>query len=122
MNTMLQGSETYKRVMSELQRRNRVALTTHEAPDIVKAATAITQGIMKPQYIFSARVGSFWEKFFGNEQFLDVPASIPIAIIGTGNMRNHNQYGGQTLNVQERLEKIAETWNIPIQIIDSWAP
>lgn len=77
-----------------------------------------------PKYVFSACVGSFWEQFFGEDKFLDNidRINVPRAIIGTGSMRNYNAYGGETMDVRERLEEIASAWNIPIQLIESWAP
>jgi hypothetical protein len=92
--------------------------------ELIIASRTLEEFGVKPEYVFCGRVGSFWEVFFGESEFLDHPekVSLPQAIIGTGYIRNYNRYGGETMNVKIRLEEIAREWDIPIQIISSWAP
>lgn len=135
MYTMLEGLETYKRVMQILQERrhklpsgivNVLPAPSYEGSshDLVIATKSIEKYGVSPEYVFSATVGSFWQSFFGEDNFLDhkEKVSIPMAIIGTGKMRHYDdRLGGTTLDVQERLEEIALAWTIPIQKNESWA-
>ncbi len=135
MYEILKGLEAYKRVIKVLQdkrlklpaSKNETLLKGHEeqpSNELILATRSLQEYGVTPEYIFSARVGSFWEQFFCQDNFLDNidKISVPLAIIGTGFMRNYNQYGGETMDVKGRLEEIASAWDIPIQIINSWAP
>ena len=134
MYTILRGMEVYQRVMKEISRRRKwlpQGITQLPAPyvappgtELAVAVAAVQQQEGAPEFSFSGRVASFWENFFGQDDFLDSldKVSVPRAIIGTGKMRNYNKYGGETLFVDDRLKEISNAWGIPIQIIESWAP
>ena len=134
MYDILKGLETYQRVMKELQGKNqRSSEETKFLPEnqegqtgsgLILATRSLEEYGVAPKYDFCGRVGSFWPIFFDEEYFLDnlEKISIPRAIIGTGFMRNYDACGGETRFVGDRLEKIAQEWDIPIQFIDSWAP
>ena len=133
MYKILQGLETYQRVRNEIQNRYKMpaenisgieTLLKEHDQELIVSTDYLEKYDVQPEYVFSSRVGSFWEDFFGEKDFLDNldKISIPSAIITTGYMRNRNKYGGQTLNVKERLKEIASAWDIPLKIIKSWAP
>jgi hypothetical protein len=141
MYTILKGMEVYQRVMREIASRHKDASKTllstpkrslaaietsamQHGSELSITESALAQYGVAPQYTFSATVGSFWKQFFGIENFLDNmdKITLPKAIIGTGFMRNYSQFGGETMSVRSRLEQIANEWDIPIQITESWAP
>ncbi|HLC78279.1 MAG TPA: hypothetical protein VJH92_04085 [Candidatus Nanoarchaeia archaeon] len=144
MYDILKGSEAYQRVMKELESRRQKRLPESKTKSplqlpsqpqifsdsrLVQTVTSnsnpnTTLEEVKPEYVFSAKVGWFWDNFFGEELFLDHPRkiSVPCLIVSTEYMRNYNAFGGETINVKERLEEIAIGWDIPIQFIESWAP
>jgi len=66
---------------------------------------------------YCATVGSFWRYFFDQKDFLDYEVSVPKKIIGTGALRNYNMYGGETMDVKERLKEVAEKFKVPIAFI-----
>lgn len=133
MYTILQGLEVYQRVMKELGDKRQKLPEGETVPihvndgqqkhGLVLATQSLELGDVKPEYVFSGRVASFWQQFFGEECFLDNldKISVPVAIIGTGYMRNYNAIGGETMNVRKRLEGLASAWDIPIKFIESWA-
>lgn len=73
---------------------------------------------------YASRVGTFWEKFFGVDNFLDDvdKRSAPEEIVATGNIRNYNWAGGQTVNISTRLDEIARKYEVPIRFITPFAP
>jgi hypothetical protein len=107
MQNTFRDLEIYQRVVEELGKES------SEYP-----------GSVNPKIALCTRVGMFWESFFGEKDFLDNldKISVPAAIIGTGNMRNYNIYGGETVEVRKRLEKIASEWGIPIQFVPPLTP
>lgn len=67
---------------------------------------------------YCRRLESFWENFFNEENFLDKSVTIPRRMTATGFMRNYNVYGfGRYCKVRERLQEIAQNYNIPIDFI-----
>ena len=134
MYQILEGLDSYRRVMNKIQSMREglhtenddiSQLTAEESNSkLIVAIEYPKQGVIQPKYTFSATLGSFWKNFFGEGDFLDQQGkvSVPRLIVGTGYMRNYNLYGGQTVDVTKRLEKIASAWRIPIHFIESWAP
>ena len=133
LDKMIEGFEAYQRVVKELNSRKNgpnMIVSKPVVPEnpntfltIINSNLPYVAGV-KPVYAYASRVGGFWDKFFENRDFLDnlEVNSVPLAIVATGKMRNYNSYGGETINVRERLEEIARDWNVPIKFIESWAP
>lgn len=67
--------------------------------------------------VLCCNAGVFWESFFDEEAFFDRPVSIPRLILATGQMRNYGYLGGETLQVQNRLEEIAEKFGVPLVML-----
>lgn len=130
---IIHGIKIYQRVMKEIEEKHkRLSKSQADIPqlypkfpdsELVTTMQSLQQRVEQPEYVFSGSIIPFWEKFFNENHFLDNPnkISVPTAIIGTGRMRNYNRFGGETLDVTKRLEQIAKDWDIPIQIIESWA-
>jgi len=68
---------------------------------------------------YCSRVGSFWEGFFGSKDFLDVKVTVPKLVVATGDMRNYNFLGGETLDVRDRLKDIACRFGTKLEMVPS---
>lgn len=71
-----------------------------------------------PKLSFCSQVGEFWASFYGKANFLDAleGVTIPGAIVASGQMRNYNYMGGETITVTKRLQEIADDWGIPLYV------
>ena len=64
--------------------------------------------------------GCFWANFFGTPNYLQDPVSIPQELVSTGELRNHNCYGGETLSgpwLNEHLAHICNNWGVGFHAI-----
>lgn len=80
----------------------------------------MSEELIKSKVNYCATVGSFFESFFDQKDFLDHEVSCPRKIISTGYMRNYNMYGGETVNVRKRIEQIAQPFGIDVEFIPSF--
>ena len=77
------------------------------------------------QYSFCSNVSQFWNGFFGIKGRFFMGSdklTITRAIIGAGKMRYEVDYHDGTTSVMARLGVVADNWQIPMVLIDSWAP
>lgn len=119
MYKIIEGLKTYRRVMREIRGSQELSESTESG---LLATKSIEEYGFTPEYVFASQLGTFWKRFFGDENFLDNEVSVPRAIIGTGYMRNYNRRGGETVYGAKRLEEIASDWNLSIEFIETWAP
>lgn len=70
---------------------------------------------------FSSTVDNFWKGFFGVESLADRDSySLPEKIITTGKMRAY-VYFSETALVGERIKRVAEKFDVPVEFITSFA-
>ena len=112
---------------SSLATRNNILVSgtnveTRDISEVLGQQNGMTIAVAGYDYV--SRLGSFWSKFFGVDQFLDDKEgrTKPSEIVATGSMRNYNRYGGETVGVVKRLEEIAKIYQIPIKFIPTFAP
>jgi len=130
----LKGVATHVYITSELRRKNvKRRYAQNQMPtnplDFAPSPSNYVYELLEresegnPHFVYCSRVGSFWQAFFGVDEFLDKPEAItvPRSIIGTGAMRNYNAHGGETRDVKQRLERVANDWYLPIHFMESWA-
>lgn len=86
----------------------------------VKIPQDLLERIRSSKIKYCSQVGSFWQSFFGEKDFLDKPISIPRQIVATGFMRNYNMQGGETIDVRDRLEEVAKVYGSEIEFIPSF--
>lgn len=91
--------------------------TRTESDEIEKVIPEICSkiGLPKVRLHWSIRIGGFWERFFGRRNYLDAKTlDVPKVIFTTGTMRNNDGMGGENVEVDERLQLIADDWKIQI--------
>ncbi len=71
------------------------------------------QGVVE----YCSQLNDFWSAFFGEEDFLDKPMTLPKKMIATGLMRDYLGGYGMYRHVEERLRKISSTYHIPLELI-----
>ncbi len=71
---------------------------------------------------YCAQLNQFWSAFFGEEDFLDDPITLPTKMIATGLMRDYMDGCGMYRHIKERLKEISFTYNVPLEFIKpfSW--
>lgn len=82
-----------------------------------------SQGLKNHRTVCCNTLETFWPNFFNSRQFITDPSHIPSLIISPGFSKVEDEAGtSYQIDVQALLEKIGESWNIPVVIASTRAP
>lgn len=73
-------------------------------------------GVGREHVSFARLPRNFWNAFFGEKAFFS-RGSLPCALATSGEMRIDPEQGGLTVNCTEALQRIAENWKVPFELL-----